>query len=168
MSPRLLTPVVLLALTYAIFLADLLVTAHALPDRIAVHFDAAGNANGWMTRSQHIFTELAFGTGLSLLFTGIFYAIRFLPPSIINIPNRDFWLAPERRAETNERLLTLSFWLASLVVIFFLAIHHLIIAANAISPPRLDTKTGTIALAGFLAGMAIWIIALYRRFPKPK
>ena len=71
-----------------------------LPDTIASHFDATGRPNGWMSREAFIGVYL----GVVLLLTFIFSAIRFVPASLWNLPNKEYWLAPERRAQTGDRV----------------------------------------------------------------
>ncbi len=65
-----------------------------LPERIASHFNGAGVPNGWMTKDQ-FFTLNAFLVGMAV-FTGLFppFMIAKVDPSLINLPNKDYWLAP--------------------------------------------------------------------------
>ena len=79
-----------------------------LPERVPSHFDAQGVVDGWMSRDAFVAT-MAFVYGMT---GGLFLAVvKFLPRmpnSMINLPNRDYWLAPERRdaslAELGRRL----------------------------------------------------------------
>ncbi len=56
-------PLVLFA-ALALFIAgDLFFVWPSLPERVAAHFNAAGDPNGWSTRSQLLFILMAmFGT----------------------------------------------------------------------------------------------------------
>ena len=58
----------------------------------------------------------------------------------INLPNRDYWLAPPQREATFRFLTAHACWLGSLMVVFIVGIHLLLIAANATQPPRLPTQ----------------------------
>lgn len=83
-----------------LFLAGLLMMAYyypQMPPRMASHFAADGRANGWQSRE---------GFFLLMLLVSASSAVVVAPRQIaakanarINLPNRDFWLAPERRAE---------------------------------------------------------------------
>ncbi|MGZ8940367.1 MAG: DUF1648 domain-containing protein, partial [Limisphaerales bacterium] len=56
-------PLVLLAFLYLVFFAMLLLTANQLPDLVASHFNARGNPDDWMDRSNC----LLFTVGLAIL-----------------------------------------------------------------------------------------------------
>src|SRR2546427_7634657 len=48
----------------------------------------------------------------TLFRSGLGYVVRFLPVNSINIPNRNYWLAPERRVVTFDFLFRHLLWLA--------------------------------------------------------
>src|ERR1700680_1866538 len=82
-----------------------------LPKVVASHFDVHGIANGWQTK-QGFFEVLAGTTALSaFLIFGIPIPtmIGIVPDQFINLPNKDYWLAPEQRAASLEFL---SGWVA--------------------------------------------------------
>ena len=75
-----------------------------LPKVVASHFDVHGIANGWQTK-QGFFEVLAGTTALSaFLIFGIPTMIGIIPDQFINLPNKDYWLAPEQRAASLEFL----------------------------------------------------------------
>ena len=164
-SPR--TPALLLALLYAGFVALVLVSSASLPERTATHFDAAGQPNGWMTRRSHLGFMLVFGGGFPLLLVGICAATRYLPTCLVNIPHRQYWLAPERRAASQRYLVCWSLWLACTAVCFMAAIQLLVVQANRQTPPRLSTPGILAAGGGFIGALAAGIIVLFRHYHRP-
>ena len=80
----------------------------------------------------------------------------------LNIPNRDHWLAPERREKMVGILRTWFTLLPILAVGFSLAIHHAVMIANRSDPPRLPETYFWIAFIGFGVLLATWIAGLYR------
>lgn len=143
--------------------AFVIATTPALPPRVATHFGPAGLADGWMTRDGYRLFMLFF---IAVLPLGIVAAMGWLPrvrPGWINIPNREHWLAPERRDETVVYLRAHACWLGVLMEALIAAIHYALLAANAASPPRLSTPLFVALLVGFLVGLGLWIAALYRR-----
>ena len=147
-----------------VLLIDLGLTSPPLAEPVATHFDGGGNANGWMSRNGYVVFMIAFGIGLPLLIMGL---IRVAParfPGRLRIPNRSYWLAPERREETLQFLNAHVAWLATLMVLFVIAIHHLVLLANASQPPRLPQTPFLSLLGSFLAGLAVWIGVLWYRF----
>src|SRR5690349_6137471 len=71
-----------------------------LPDKVASHFGMDGKPNGWMLRSDYVLYMGAAGVGLPLFILAIYSLLSIIPKQLINVPNRDYWFAPERRAET--------------------------------------------------------------------
>jgi uncharacterized membrane protein len=139
-----------------------------MPERIATHFGSDGRPNGWMARDflgtfDVIFTALVLG-----ITVGSAYLVRRLPVSLINVPHRDFWFAPERRAESFTRLLRHLLWLSCLMVVFLAGVNQMIFIANLRHGPPVLPGTGTVLLVGsFLTALVAWIVRLYRLFPRP-
>jgi uncharacterized membrane protein len=150
-----------------VLLVDLALTVPLLAEPVATHFDGAGKPNGWMTRTGYAIFMVAFGIGLPLVISALIPMISRWLPARINIPNRQYWLAPDRREETLLFLRWHLGWLATLMAFFALGIHHLILMANALRPPALPHTPFLFMLGCFLAGMAVWTGLLWRRFRKP-
>ena len=160
-------PLRALILLYGVAIAQLVWLGPQLPERVATHDDAAGNPNGWMTREFTVAFHLGMLGVTALAFVALPRLFGRLSPSMINIPNREDWLAPERVKGTVEALRR---WMAALgcgAVVLMIAIPQLNVRANLEPTPRLS-GTGLLAcVAGFLVYMIGWILALYRRFPRP-
>lgn len=138
----------------------------ALPERVASHFDASGFANGYMTRDGYRIFMLAFGVGLPLLMVALISGLPRLMPGMINIPNRAYWLAPERREKTFVILDAFALWLGCMVAATVCGVHWLVIRANSVRPPQLDNMLLLGLLGMLFAALALWIFLLLRRFRK--
>ena len=157
-------PYVAFILLAVVLSIDLGLTAPSLAEPLATHFDGAGNPNGWMSRNGYVVFMIAFGIGLPLLIAGL---IRVAPawfPKRLRIPNRAYWLAPERREETLQFLNAHVAWLSTTMVLFVIAIHHLVLMANASRPVRLPHMPFLVLMGSFLAVLAVWIGVLWYRF----
>ncbi len=161
-------PALLLALFAVIFLGSLAVAAVQMPERVATHFNAAGNPNGWMSLRQHLLILGIGGTLLPAILATAFYGLRFTRAERLRIPNREHWLAPERRAETFAWLFRHALWFDCLWLAFFTAIGLLILQANTVHPPRLAPGPSLALGAGFTAGVILWGVCMIRRFMKRK
>lgn len=137
-----------------------------LPDRVASHFNDQGAADGWTDRSGFTTLMLASGLGMAVVFAGIGYAIRFLPASLLNVPNRDYWRKPENHRRACGWIFGSFLWFGSALMIWQAALFHLVAKANDHSPAQLDNGKvmgiGTVLLAFVL----FWVVALLRRFRK--
>ncbi|PYM14260.1 MAG: hypothetical protein DME18_07135 [Verrucomicrobia bacterium] len=118
----------------------------------------------WMNRSTYLVFSVALGIGLPLLLIGLGYVVRFLPVNSINIPNRNYWLAPERRVVTFDFLFRHLLWLACFEAIFMIGVHLLIADANRQVPPHLSLPLFWGVFGSGLTFVAIWLGVLLRRF----
>jgi serine/threonine-protein kinase len=159
------TPASLFCLCYLGFLGYLAWSIPQLPEKVASHFDAAGQPNGWMTRSFYVIFIASISTVVPCLTIAIFSIMRLFRNPMINIPHREFWLAPERRNETFAYLLRHAFWFASMLVAFFAGLHFLTVQANAQQPAANLNMPAFFAMLGcFLLGMLVWALSMLRHF----
>jgi uncharacterized membrane protein len=159
-------PCVVFCLCVLGFIGCLFGTASQLPERLASHFGANGQADGWMSRSGYLTFIAAIGLALPLLIAGVFYAMRFFPDRAFNLPHREYWLAPERRLETCNFFFRCGFWYASMMVAFLTSLHVLTIQANRQGPEAAALSLPLLAcVAGcFLVGTLVWVILLILHF----
>ena len=94
--------------------------------------------------------------------------IEALPVARINLPDRDHWLAPERRAETLAALSARSIGFAALLTVFLCFVHWLVVRANRLQPPRLDESSFIVGLMLFALAAAVWLALLVMRFRRPR
>jgi serine/threonine-protein kinase len=142
-------------------------TTPSLPARVATHFAAGGMPNGWMTRDGYLAFTLAFVLGVPWLV----YAVSVLLPSrfphLSNLPNRDYWLAPERIDETIDTLKAFGAGVALAIGVLLGAMHWAILDANAARPVRLAEGPFLAGVLGFAIALLCAVGWLYRRFRKP-
>jgi uncharacterized membrane protein len=158
-------PILILALLTAGYALLVIGTAPQLPERVAIHFGVGGGANRWTDRSQTIFFFETL-TAVPVFFVALAVVMRWLPAGVFNLPNRDYWLAPERRAQTVGIISRQLIWMGCLMVLFLAGIYYLTIQANRTTPAQLPMSLFLPLLGAFLAGTIIWSIVFIRRFSK--
>jgi uncharacterized membrane protein len=158
------TPVIVLGLPYLCFMGYLASSSSQLPERMATHFGAGGQPDGWMSRASYLRFMLVFGLAFPLFAPAMIYAGRFLPDRFFRIPHHDYWFAPARRTETLAYLFRHSLWIAPLMLCFVIGIHFATIQANRLAQPHLSTRLVLALNAVILAGLAIWLVGLIRHF----
>jgi uncharacterized membrane protein len=162
------TPYVVLALLCAVYLAFVAGSMLLLPERVAIHFDGAGHANNWTDRSALLILFGGLGVGAPIFFVGSGLLVGLVPDGMVNLPHREYWLAPERRAQTRAYLSGQMAWMGCLALLFLAGIYGLTILANRLTPQRLPMVLFLPLVAGFLAGTIVWTIVLLRHFSMPK
>jgi uncharacterized membrane protein len=140
------------------------VTSASLPDVAATHFNVHGEPNALSSRNSYrgFMAFLILVIPLMLAGLPILFARRW--PQLLNIPNRNYWLAPERIDDTMSALGARTALLAAATIGLQCFVHRLVLAANAADRPELDQRTLLIGLGIFAAFMIGWIVSLYRRF----
>ncbi|MGQ0553143.1 MAG: DUF1648 domain-containing protein [Planctomycetota bacterium] len=137
-----------------------------MPERMATHFDFSGQADGYMSRSALIwvtaFTALMSG---GMMF-GIALLLKRLPDSLINMPNKDYWLVPARRDESLDAMTGSLLWIGSATMGLMLVVFQSIYRAN------LDGSNAVGWSAMVLLGVYLLIVLaiavrMMRRFRMP-
>jgi uncharacterized membrane protein len=159
--------------TWAVFIALLLFaivfvvsTVSELPPMVASHFDASGQANAFMSRSGYTRFALCLVLGLPLVVVAILAAV-YSRATDLKLPNRDYWLAPERIDRTRAFLVAHGVWFGSLLVILACFVHWMELAANRAQPPHLSNSMFAAVMIAFLLATAAWVAALMVAFRRP-
>jgi uncharacterized membrane protein len=142
-------------------------TVGMLPERVATHFGGGGRPNGWMTRDGYRVFMLWFVTLLPLFMALMAGGMPRLFPNATNIPDRHYWMAPQRRDQALRFLAAHACWLGCLMVVFVLGTHVLLLQANRSTPVRLPEQPFFMLLGGFALALLVWIVVLRRRFRRP-
>jgi hypothetical protein len=146
----------------------LLVSFHwqHLPDRVASHFNGSGVADGWMSRDANFFLSAGILVGLTASFALLGFMMRRLPGRWINLPNKGYWLAPDRADTTRGSLATWCWVFGTLLNVFLLFVFHMVFLANTADPVAMNN---TAMMAGLLVYLVVSlgsVVALLLRFSK--
>jgi uncharacterized membrane protein len=138
-----------------------------LPRRMASHFGPSGAADGFMSRDGFMLV-MALVSGVPvLLSTGVPALIRHMPNEAINMPNRDYWLSPERRERSISRLSFWLGWLAVPIAALLVLVVDLTLRAN-VGRTGLDMSVFGAGFVAYVGGSAFVLIAMYRDFRVPR
>ncbi len=159
-------PLLVLVVLSIGFLVYVYYSSSELPERVATHFSFDGTPDGWMSRDKHLLFFALFGIGISWFLACIGLVSRFIPTSFINLPNRDYWLSPERKHQTCLYMSRQMIWFGCIMVLFFAGIQYSIVKANQSSPVKMPNELFWFLFVGFLVAITIWTIALIQHFSK--
>jgi uncharacterized membrane protein len=160
------TPAIILALLVVSFEVYVNSSGSQLPEQVASHFGLTGEANDSMSREGWTFFLSLAGVALGGLFAVLAMLLPFFPDRFVNLPDRQYWLAPERRRQTLGRISGTMLWSACLMILFLAGIYYLTIRANRLSPPRLEAVPFVIVIGGFLLAEVALVIRLILHFAK--
>jgi uncharacterized membrane protein len=138
-----------------------------LPTPFAVRFNAAGAAVGWGTPHEFAIVNLiilAAIVGIALILPSLMAKRRTLR---WRLPNRDYWLAPERVAATVQHLQRQFLWHGIMTLLLLMAVFQLVVDANIKSPPRLDSMRLLILIGAYLLFVVLWAWTFWRKFSRP-
>jgi uncharacterized membrane protein len=142
--------------------------AGSLPEMVAVHFDAAGRPDGFTSREdcRQFMRSFTLGAPVFVVFVTALLP-RLIPHSMINIPNRACWLAPERAGETMEFLSEQGVWFGSILLVFLAFVDELLVRANSATPPVFPTGLFMASMALLFAAIGVWGIRMFWRLRRP-
>lgn len=146
--------------------AFVLASSLLLPERVASHFDATGAANGYLPRTAYLCVMLAV-LALPVLATVLTAAALQRPDARINLPNREHWLAPERRALAVALVRRGMRQFCLLLLAFLCYAQFLVLRANQMSVPRLENTGFLAGLFVFLVAFVLWLQRFLRSFQRP-
>lgn len=139
-------------------------TSGSLPEVVASHFNRAGDPTGFVPRALYLQITL----GIVLLPPIFLVLVPRLslrnPKARINLPNSDYWLAPERREQTVAIIAQQCTHFAVMLLVFLCYAHWLIVRANASVPPTLSSGWILAGLVVFLGLTVRWATRMIGRF----
>lgn len=138
-----------------------------LPEQVAIHFNFAGEPDGWASKWLNTLLFGGMFLFLNLFYAGIPLLLKRTPVSFINIPNREYWFAPARKEMALAKLALFLSELAFFTNFFLAGIELILFYANRTGKPAPAIALFTLVGALFVF-IIFWIIHLIRAFKLPK
>lgn len=138
-----------------------------MPESMASHFDGAGRPNGFQSRTAFFALTAIMLVTVVGTFVGLASLLRVLPTSWLNLPHRDFWLAPERRESTVGVIGQQMEWFGVATLLLLLLVVQSAIEANLAPEPRLDSDSMWLFLGLYFLYVAVWLVRFLRYFRLP-
>ncbi len=155
---------------FAIASAGILQCLHdfpLLPDRVASHFGPSGSANGWMTKPQFLLTYAIVLVPALVVEFWMPRRIAGTSEDRLRLPNKEYWLATERRGETFAYFERFFAWYGCAFLALEVFAMGLAMRANLVTPPRLPAAAIVSAIVAFALFNLASVLAMFRRFSKP-
>lgn len=147
LNKRMLVPAIVLAFLCAGFLVFVHKSASWLPERVATHFGASGQADGWMQRASYLHFIVILGLTIAIAIAVLAVTLDIFRASLKSSRSQNLsWLCGD------------ILWLACLILCFIAGTHYSTIEANLSRPAHLPSGSFAVLIAGFSAGNIGWII----------
>jgi len=159
-------PLFILVILSIGFLGYVQYSASQLPERVATHFGYNGTPDGWMSRDKHVLFFSAFGIGIPWFMVILGFTTKFFPNYLFNLPNRNYWLSPERKTQTCLYFCRYLIWMACITLLLFAEIQYEVVKANQNSPAKMPSGLFWPVLIFYIIAMLLLSIPTYFRFRK--
>ena len=138
-----------------------------LPDVVASHFNARGAENGWQTKQAFFSVFIVVSVLPIVVGFGVPRIIAAVPAQLINLPNKQYWLAPEHRAETMAFLDAYFAWFACAIFLIIILTFDYAIQSNLHPENPPNPARMWYVLVGFLLFTLVWVVRMLARFLRP-
>lgn len=155
-------PKAILFFLISLFLSQIVYYYPNLPEKVASHFDVFGEADGWMSKSSFLVFQLILLAFIALFSFALPVLLKKTPISLINLPNKEYWLAPERKERTFSILSRRFEWFGIALCALMISINQLVIQAN-LTDQNFSPASWYI-VGAFLLFVVIWSIRLCKDF----
>lgn len=160
-QPR--TLIWILLLLIALGLVQMALFYPRMPDTMAVHFDASGQADGWSARSSFFGTMAVLHVGISLLMLAVAYLMKVVPMRFMNLPRKEYWSDPDHEDEARDSLYAYMLWFACSTAALLNAIMYMTFRINQYPGQGLGLWPWVV-LAAYLLWTAAWVVRMIWRF----
>lgn len=138
-----------------------------LPAMVASHFDERGAPNGWQPKQAFFEVLIIVSVVVAIVGFAIPKLISVIPVQLMNLPNKNYWLAPEHLAETMAFLNAHFAWLACALFLFNILVFDYAIQIN-LNPQHPPTAARFwYVLAAFLVFIMVWTGRILAKFLRP-
>ena len=138
-----------------------------LPNMMASSFGPGGQARAWTSKSAFMGVYASVVGVITLIFPAILLVTQKIPVRMINLPNKDYWLAPQRRADTYRSFSSSMMWFGNATLLFILVWMEAMFRTNL--QPAWNPSTAFLVTSGsYLAWTLIWTGILLYGFRLPR
>lgn len=135
-----------------------------LPERPWTHFgglDGAGDAQ--MSKVGNLLVSLVLGAALIGGLPLIGRALAANAQFGLNVPDADYWLAPERIEQTKAGIVGDMVMMSTLLGLLLIGAEVSIVAANRRQPAAMGPEA-FVLMGTFVVGMVVWLVHSRRRY----
>jgi uncharacterized membrane protein len=135
------------------------------PTQMAAHFNVQGDPDRFVAKPEFFWFQvqtMLVVVGVSLLLQILSL---FIPVNLINMPNREYWLAPERREETLDRINSFGPAMFGVVLLVIQAGFEVSVQTNLQMPIHFNAQLMTSVMIVSLVVIGVmlaWLVMSFR------
>lgn len=133
-----------------------------LPAVVPSHFGASGAPNAWMPRAGFVGLYAFVVLFLAIALTLSIRRAKALPNSSLNLPHKDYWLAPERRQATLSAIEAQMFVFGAATFVLLFDVFGQAFRVGLGLAAKLDHPGLSLGL--YTAFIVVWMTVFVRRF----
>jgi hypothetical protein len=158
-----------LVLTAMAYVVALVWAGLLLPARVPSHFDASGRVDDWSSRTSLLVMFAAIGLFVLVGIPALTRALTAGDGTWVNMPkaSKDYWFAPERRAEFRVRFGDDIEGFAAMTGVLMTAVLGLTTWVGVTGRDSVPWWVHTGLVGCYLALTAVWTIRLLRAYRPP-
>jgi uncharacterized membrane protein len=137
-----------------------------LPEVVATHFAASGRANGWQEKSGFLAGFVMLNVIPALLVFGVPAIVRALPPELVNVPNKQYWMSGERAGDTQAFLAGWFAWFGCAVYCMILYVFHYVMQFNLHPEARPSGDSLMWGIGTFGVFTVVWVLRIPFHFAR--
>jgi len=138
------------------------------PATLAAHFNVQGAPDRFVSKGEFFYYEVQTVLIAVSLAIAMQILLEFTPMEMLNVPNREVWIAPEQRRNTKRKIGTFFDAIFSCILILIHVIFELAVSANLQDPIHFSAALIIPLIAGFFIftiGMLFWLISSFHNPP---
>ncbi len=135
------------------------------PAQMAAHFNLQGDPDRFVGKLEFFSFELQTLLTVILVSLPLQALFLVLPPRWINMPHRDYWLAPERASETINRLSSFGAILFGIILLAIQIVFDFAVSANLHTPIHYNAMgMFAVMLVALIAcgALQVWLMLSFR------
>jgi len=158
-------------LLICVFLANVILTLISLlilPPEVAIHFGRNGIPDSWAPKETNVIMFLVIQLPLFILFFSASLLPLKIPPKLLSLPHKNYWLKEENISRIKPKLGSLMLEFGCALFTFLLGTGLLTLEANLADPVRLNETLFFPLFLAFMVYTGYWCVKFTRAFRIPK
>jgi uncharacterized membrane protein len=133
----------------------------------ASHFGISGEPNAHQTKAAFFASWILAILMPGIVALGVPSMLGHIPVALINLPNKEYWFAPQRRAQTQHDFAQHFAWFGAASLALVVAVMNLVMRANLPPSQVIEPKGFWLLFALYLAFVVWWLARVFALFRLP-